>query len=277
VEAERKDLEAALIRLNAANNKGQDSFWKELKKQRPRKFVAKPSAIKNSEGKLSSNMSSFIDYTEKFYKDLGTTKPDDQRFDATHYKSVIKKLKLIEQATDSGPEELDRPWTEDELGQALNKIKAGAPGPDGVGNAILKTVFSHNTPILLELINTIWNLGAVPKIWRRTLKKPFHKKGDAQDLGNYRGIGLTCCLVKLIERMIDSRLRRFARKYNLISDLQGGFRKKRGCSENLMILLEVWYEAFTTKSPIWISFLDFKRLTTRYSVKASYSDCGKRR
>ena len=84
-------------------------------------------------------------------------------------------------------------------------------------------------------------------------------KGNPSDLDNYRGISLLNTIFKLFERLLMRRLDIFFTKYNLISELQGGFRKGRGTQENLMILMAARSQARMENLPFFVSFLDLKK------------------
>ena len=48
----------------------------------------------------------------------------------------------------------------------------------------------------------------MPEEWRRSVLIPIYKnKGDAQCCGNYKGINLLSCTMKVRERIIEARLR----------------------------------------------------------------------
>ncbi len=50
--------------------------------------------------------------------------------------------------------------------------------------------------------------GRIPKEWRMGLIVPIRKrKGDVHDPGKYRGITLLSQVLKLLERVLDSRMR----------------------------------------------------------------------
>ena len=51
--------------------------------------------------------------------------------------------------------------------------------------------------------------GRIPKEWRMGLIVPIWKrKGDVHDPGKYRGITLLSQVLKLLERVLDARIRR---------------------------------------------------------------------
>ena len=66
----------------------------------------------------------------------------------------------------------------------------------------------------------------------------IHKKDDKSDPNNYRPISLTSCIGKLIERVINKRLYNYIESKNLLVPQQSGFRRKRRCADNLLLITQ---------------------------------------
>ena len=74
-----------------------------------------------------------------------------------------------------------------------------------------------------------WRIGLIVAIWKR--------KGDPQDPGKYRGITLLSNIMKLLERILDKRLRE---KVELkLGEEQLGFRKGRGTTDGMFALRQL--------------------------------------
>ena len=59
-----------------------------------------------------------------------------------------------------------------------------------------------------RLLNTCMEEGKIPDDWRTELIVPSSKrKGDMHDPGKYRGITLLSHVLKLLERILDGRIR----------------------------------------------------------------------
>ena len=70
----------------------------------------------------------------------------------------------------------------------------------------------------------VFSSGIFPNSWSEGIITPVFKKGDYNDCNNYRGITLLSCLSKIFTALLDDRLSTWAKKYDLISDAQFGFR-----------------------------------------------------
>ena len=123
------------------------------------------------------------------------------------------------------------------------EFRVGALGSDWI-DWLFGEIQPGDSPRIVKSVGT----EIAFKIMEIRGEKLFPKKGNTQDLKNYRGIGLICCLMKLIERMLNTRIRTFAKKYKLISDLQGRFQKGRECSENGLVMFKLWHETVFKKS-----------------------------
>ena len=68
---------------------------------------------------------------------------------------------------------------------------------------------------------------------------PFSKKkGDKSDPANYRPILLTCGLCKVLEHIVASNLTKHLANSNILFELQHGFREKRSCETQLVMLVD---------------------------------------
>ena len=85
----------------------------------------------------------------------------------------------------------------------------------------------HN---LLDIFNKTWQEGTLPPIWREATMIPIHKKGKAKTEAS-RPISLTGCIVKLLERVINTRLKRFLESEKLLAPEQADFREHH-CTED---------------------------------------------
>ena len=116
--------------------------------------------------------------------------------------------------------------------QGLNPSKAA--GPDTIKSVVLKELANEIAPIVTAIFQLSLDTGRVPPEWKQALVPPLSKKWDKCSLPpNYRLISLTCILCKSMEHIIASNLTRHFSKYNILFDLQHGFRERRSCETQL--------------------------------------------
>ena len=89
---------------------------------------------------------------------------------------------------------------------------------------------------ICDLINAIFESGIFPDKWTEGFIVPIHKKGDVNNVQNYRGITLVSCLSKLFTSILNKRLEAFCDNNNVISDAQFGFRKGKSTVDAIYIL-----------------------------------------
>ena len=67
---------------------------------------------------------------------------------------------------------------------------------------------------------------------------PIFKKGNKSDPANYHPISLTCTLCKVLEHIVASNLTKHLANSNILFELHHGFREKRSCETQLVMLVD---------------------------------------
>ena len=113
-----------------------------------------------------------------------------------------------------------------EVKSAITKTKSGkAAGPSGVVAEMLRASGDVGVQWVTGLCNKIVQEGKISsdckKCW---IVKVYKGKGDALECGSYRGIKLLDHVMKVLERVIEKRVRIKV----LISDMQFDFKAWKG-------------------------------------------------
>ncbi|KFQ73585.1 hypothetical protein N337_02614, partial [Phoenicopterus ruber ruber] len=74
--------------------------------------------------------------------------------------------------------------------------------PDGIHPRILKGLADIITGPLSIIFQWSWEPGEVPVNWKLANVIPVFKKGEKEDLGNYRPVSLTSVPGKIMEKVI---------------------------------------------------------------------------
>ena len=121
----------------------------------------------------------------------------------------------------------------EEVETAMHKMKKGkATGADEVRLEMLEMAGDVGVKWTGRLLNVCMQEGRIPKEWRMGLIVPIWKrKGNVHDPGKYRGITLLSQVLKLLERVLDARIRR--RVEGDFGEEQQGFRKGRGTADGM--------------------------------------------
>ena len=112
----------------------------------------------------------------------------------------------------------------------------------------------------LSLLNQSWLSGRLPSSWKKATVIPIPKKGIPSSApSSYRPISLTSTLCKLLERVVAGRLRLFLERRNLFNSSQAGFRKGRGCADQIVRLVQDVAASSTQKKMSLGVFLDLEK------------------
>jgi len=96
--------------------------------------------------------------------------------------------------------------------QACNK--KSALGNDGISNKLI--YHSPSNIKSLTLFQFSLKQGHIPNSWKLAKIIMAHKKGKPkQDFTSYRPISLLNCLAKLLEKIINNKLTKWAEQYNV--------------------------------------------------------------
>ena len=124
---------------------------------------------------------------------------------------------------------LTRPVTAEDVVTIINSFKNKAPGISGVGRRILKELPRVAIERFALLTNLMISMGYYSIIFKNGLLVFTQKPGkDPKFPENYRPITLLEVPGKIIERILDNRMRRFCTDNNLFNTHQYGFRRGLG-------------------------------------------------
>ena len=155
----------------------------------------------------------------------------------------------------------------EEVTKALKAINPSkAYGPDQIPGRLLKECTSEIAPSLTRLINLSLRVSHVPKDWKRANIVPVFKKGNKEDIINYRPIFLLSLVSKIAERCVFDHL--FSFIAGNIYPLQHGFVKGHSTITQLLDTVHRITSAIDQGIPTDFAFLDFS--------KAFDSACGNR-
>ena len=165
-------------------------------------------------------------------------------------------LSLVDRV--SGPAEL---ITYSDVKCAITKAKSGkAAGPSGVVGEMLKASGDVGIQWVTDLCNSIVQEGRVPNDWKKSWMVNVYKgKGDALECGSYRGIKLLDHVMKVLERVIEKKVRSKVS----INDMQFGFRPGRGTTDAIFIVRQIQERYLEKKKDLWMAFVDLEKAFDR--------------
>ena len=156
--------------------------------------------------------------------------------------------------------ELNTDFSQNEIIKAIKQLKSNkAGGPD----KLINEFFIHGqhilVPILWNLFNKIFETGVFPEEWAESFIIPLHKKGNLNNVENYRGITLLSALGKLFSRVINNRLSEWSERYFVLIEAQAGFRANMGTVDDIFVLHGLISHILNHGKQLYCAFIDFTK------------------
>ncbi|WP_419587469.1 RNA-directed DNA polymerase, partial [Thiolapillus sp.] len=153
---------------------------------------------------------------------------------------------------------LDSDISEEEVKAAIRHLKNNkSPGPDGIMSEILKALDTAIVPFLVKYFNKLFSSGLYPTEWTKAIIVPLHKKGDINNVDNYRGISLLNVLSKIFTYIVNRRLTTWAESNNVISDAQAGFRTQYSTVDHIFTLYACVEKYMSCGGKFYVAYIDF--------------------
>jgi len=158
----------------------------------------------------------------------------------------------------SGPSEK---FTFEEVKRAIKQARYGkAAGPSEVTSDMLKASGDAGVSWVMDLCNEVVREGRIPGDWKHSLMVSVYKgKGDALECGSYRGIKLIDHGLKILERLIEKKVRD---RIDL-DDMQFGFRPGRGTTDAIFIVRQLQERHLAKNRVLWMAFVDLEKAFDR--------------
>jgi len=126
---------------------------------------------------------------------------------------------------------------EKEIKRCIKKLKIKkAAGIDGIPMEAWKYASEGLKRRLWDLLKIIWRKGTIPRDWRKSIIVSLYKRGEREEVGNYRSISLLCLAYKIYAEILRNKLEKMVEEKGLIPENQAGFRKGRSTIDNIFVL-----------------------------------------
>ena len=134
-----------------------------------------------------------------------------------------------------------------------------ATGLDRIGVRVLKS----GSPIISFYLTHIFNLslrtGCVPKCWKKKRVTPVFKKGDTDDVNNYRPISIIPIAMKIFEKIVHSQVSTFLDATNILQSSQSGFRNKHSTDTAVLCVSDFILEELGKGRYVGAVLIDLKK------------------
>ena len=152
-------------------------------------------------------------------------------------------------------------FTDSEILKQVKKLKNGkACGIDFIINEFIKNSPPEMITLITKYFNVILDSGIIPSSWCLGIIVPIYKKkGDINDVDNYRGITLLSCIGKLFTMVLNARLCNFLEDNNLLNETQAGFREDYSTLDHIFSLHCLIDILLSKKKRVYTAFVDYKK------------------
>jgi hypothetical protein len=210
---------------------------------RCRSTAKKLSSIKRDDGtpydSPEQQIEGIVSYYENLYK-----KPAHERvnYDGCIHDFLgpdIVNSRIVQGSllTENEKTELDRPLTIEELDKSMEKANfKSAPGIDGISNNFLRCYWRYFRTALFNFTICCYEKNCLTANFLSASIKLIPKKGEIDNLKNWRPISLLSNMYKIISRAINFRLNKIVNR--VCSRAQKGFNDSRYTQEVLINVLE---------------------------------------
>ena len=164
-------------------------------------------------------------------------------------------------------EGVGRPISTVDVGKYLRTIaRRKSPGLDGVTNEFWKCAINSDlgeqAPLLkclMKMIEYAWESATIFEEWNAAVVVPVPKKGDLTVMGNYRGIALMPCALKIINGIFAERLMSSIVEYRLMDYAQAGFVNREEAVAQAAALIEIVQRRQAKSQDTWLCFIDLAK------------------
>ena len=209
---EIRQFNCQLIQTTIENNKSLKKMKQKLMTGKKRLFK-----IRKEDGSMTSNQQEILERVKEFYSTLYTDS--------------------VEQITNDSIETTDGPpyMLLDEVRQAIQNLKNGkAAGPDGITGEIVRLCGTETYKALADLFTRCLKQKKIPTTWIDAKVIILHKKGEHENLKNYRPISLLSLIYKAFTKIIVKRLETTL-DYTQPKE-QAGFRSGYSTMDNIQVV-----------------------------------------
>ena len=132
-----------------------------------------------------------------------------------------------------------------------------AVGPDGIVVEMIEALEDFRTDTMTEIINEIYESGAIPEDLSKSIFIALPKKPNATECELHRTISLMSHVIKLILRIIMWRARKNIKPE--IGKEQCGFMKDTGTRHAIFTLRMICERSIEMQKDIYLCFIDYTK------------------
>ena len=143
--------------------------------------------------------------------------------------------------------------------QSTNSKKKGkSPDSNGIRAEDIKACDDETREMVRQIFNEMFKRNVfTPEDWKKVTIKVIHKKGDVENVSNYRPICSLPALYKLFSTILYGRL--FPVLYKKQAEYQAGFRKSYQTTDHLATYRMIEQKCHEWGIKMWTATVDFTK------------------
>jgi len=102
-------------------------------------------------------------------------------------------------------------------------------GFDEISTFLVKQCLCYFIKPLVHIYNVSFQTGIFPDMMKEAKIKPLFKKGDRQDIQNYRPISILSVFPKPLAKLMHNRVLLFLKRHNILPNKKHGVQIHRDC------------------------------------------------
>ena len=204
-------------------------------------------ALKRENGTITKNSKEIIHIVERFYNKL--------------YKNDADKAENKEEEVERKEDEEAAPVVpvmEDEVCSAVKCMKKGkCPGEDGISVDIIAAAGEEVTKMLAHLFTKCLKKSDVPEDWKNAIMVLLFKKGEKENIKNYRPISLLSVMYKIFTKVLTNRIE--GALDSAQPREQAGFRSGFSTIDHIQVIRQLIERHKEYEMPLCFAFIDFEK------------------
>ena len=221
---------------------------------------------KNDKGESITSRKGIADVFGEFYKGLYE---DNEKDDSEHEVNDDGNYSNTDVHNNDTEETAGIPEiTTEELQTAINKLKTGnSPDNKGIRAKDIKDCYEETRDMVRQISNEVFKRNEfTPEDWKKVTIKVIHKKGDVENVSNYRPICSLPALYKLVSSILYGRF--FPVPDQKQAEDQAGFRKSYQTTDHLATYRLIELKCHEWSIKMWTSTIDFTKAFDSISHKS---------
>ena len=152
-----------------------------------------------------------------------------------------------------------------EIVEAIQSMKSGkATGTSEVSVEMIVASGKIGVKVMMELCQRVLDGRGMPDEWKTSVIVPIFKgKGDVMSCGSYRGVKLLEHAMKIVERVLERRIRILVN----LNEMQFGFMPGKGTVDAIFIVRRMQEEYQKKDKKLYMCFVDIEKAFDRVPRK----------